>query len=271
VPIVLSLITVVFTWQQNERQQQVEARRAESERELAEQRAQDEALQAYFDQMSQLILDKKLHKAEEGDPVYTLAQARTSTLISRLDAERNRSVTRFLTDSQLTQQEEGGKTLLRAVEVEGAALRRAYLPTALMDDADLSGANLREAILMGTILYNADMRGANLRGAYLWRANLRGASLDNANLRGANLVQADLGASNLREYAGLSDANLSHADLRNAEGVTKEQLGEAKSLEGAIMPDGQILKSDDNPDRPTFQEWLKSRGRGEDGENSGRS
>jgi hypothetical protein len=38
------------------------------------------------------------------------------------------------------------------------------------------------------------------------------------------------------------------------------------------MPDGQILKSDDSPDRPTFAEWLQrlqSNGHGEDGENSG--
>ena len=72
--------------------------RAEAERELAEQRAQDEALQAYLDQMSQLILDRKLLEAEPGDPVHTLAQARTSTVILRLDAEHNESVTRFLSN-----------------------------------------------------------------------------------------------------------------------------------------------------------------------------
>jgi hypothetical protein len=38
------------------------------------------------------------------------------------------------------------------------------------------------------------------------------------------------------------------------------------------MPDKQILKSEDNPDRPTLEDWLKDReGRGEDGENSGPS
>ena len=48
---------------------------------IQEQRSQDEALQAYLDQMSQLILRRdrpNLLEAEEGDPVYTLAQARTS-------------------------------------------------------------------------------------------------------------------------------------------------------------------------------------------------
>jgi hypothetical protein len=37
------------------------------------------------------------------------------------------------------------------------------------------------------------------------------------------------------------------------------------------MPDGQTLKSDDNPDEPTFEEWLKSKSRESDGQNSGAS
>src|SRR5215207_9010197 len=71
VPVVLALITVVFTWQQNERQQDletkrtnqaqnIETQRAEAEQDLAKQRAQDEALQAYLGQMSQLLLEKDL-------------------------------------------------------------------------------------------------------------------------------------------------------------------------------------------------------------------
>jgi uncharacterized protein HemX len=81
VPVVLSLITVVFAWQQDQRQQQIETdraqqaqkiegQRAKAERALADQRAQDEALQAYLDEMTQLILDRKLLKAE-GGTVYT--------------------------------------------------------------------------------------------------------------------------------------------------------------------------------------------------------
>jgi hypothetical protein len=33
------------------------------------------------------------------------------------------------------------------------------------------------------------------------------------------------------------------------------------------MLDGQILQGDAGPDGPTFEEWLKSQGRKEDGEN----
>jgi uncharacterized protein YjbI with pentapeptide repeats len=66
--------------------------------------------------------------------------------------------------------------------------------------------------------------------------------------------------------ADLSGADLSYADLTNAT-VTDEQLATCKHLEGATKLDGQILNSDDNPDGPTFEEWLKSRGRGENGAN----
>jgi cytochrome c-type biogenesis protein CcmH/NrfF len=56
VPVALSLITVAFAWQQDARQQRIEDQRAEAERELAVQRAQDEALQTYIDQMGAFSL-----------------------------------------------------------------------------------------------------------------------------------------------------------------------------------------------------------------------
>jgi hypothetical protein len=49
--------------------------------------------------------------------------------------------------------------------------------------------------------------------------------------------------------------------MSSARGITEAQLRQAKSLAGATMPDGQTLKSDDNPDGATFEEWLKSKPR----------
>src|ERR687898_2742046 len=99
--------------------------RAKAEQELAEQRAQDEALQAYLDQMSQLMLDRKLLEAEQGTPLYTLAQARTSTLILRLDSEHNESVTRFLINSGLAVSSEASARLLREITLSHATLSNA--------------------------------------------------------------------------------------------------------------------------------------------------
>src|SRR5215213_3013917 len=112
VPLALAVIGLAFSVQQDARQQRLEDQRAEAERELAVQRAQDEALQAYFDQMSQLMLERDLLEAEQGDPVHTLAQARTSTLILRLDAEHNVSVTRFLINSGLAVRSDPGLVVL---------------------------------------------------------------------------------------------------------------------------------------------------------------
>jgi hypothetical protein len=58
------------------------------------------------------------------------------------------------------------------------------------------------------------------------------------------------------------------ANLSGATGWTEEELRTAASLKGTTMPDDQMLKSDDNPDGPTFEEWLNSMGREEDEENS---
>jgi uncharacterized protein YjbI with pentapeptide repeats len=147
VPLVLVGIGLLFENQQanrqqamEEQQQALEERRAEAERELAEQQAQDEALQAYLDQMSQLMLERKLLEAEQGESVHTLAQARTSTVILRLDAEHNESVTRFLINSGLAESSEASARLLREIALSHATLSDAYLP-----DADVSGADLSYA------------------------------------------------------------------------------------------------------------------------------
>jgi cell division protein FtsB len=247
VPLVLVGIGLLFEIQQanrqqamEEQQQALEERRTEAERELAEQRAQDEALQAYLDQMSQLMLDRKLLEAEPGDPVHTLAQARTSTVILRLDAEHNESVTRFLIDSGLSVRIKASAGLLSEIALPRATLSRAHLPNADLSDAVLSGADLSNAFLdnadlSDNVLVGADLRYANLRHANLNGADLRGANLSTAVLRFADLGDADLSS------ADLSDADLNGANLLDAKGVTEEQLEEgATTLKGATMPDGSM-------------------------------
>jgi hypothetical protein len=180
IPAVLAGVGLWFNRQQREQELQT-----------ADRRAQDEALQAYLDQIGQLLLDKdpSLRQAKEDDEVRTLARARTLSVLGRLDGERKGSIVRFLSESTLIQKEEGAN--------------EEHVPT--------------QPVI----------------------------SLSGADLRGADPIRA----------LGLTEAR----------GWTEKQLTAAASLEGATMPDGQILKSDDNPDGPTFEEWLKSRGK----ENSG--
>src|SRR5215207_8763596 len=81
VPLALATIGFWFTQQQDARQ-----------RELEEQRAQDLALQAYLDQMSNLLLERNLRESEQGSEARTLARARTLTILPRLDPSRKTAV-----------------------------------------------------------------------------------------------------------------------------------------------------------------------------------
>jgi uncharacterized protein YjbI with pentapeptide repeats len=279
IPVVLAAAGLWFTAQQEQRQQEIEGqrakqaqkienKRAQAERELAEQRAQDEALQAYLNQMSQLMLDRKLLEAEQGTPVHTLAQARTSTVILRLDAEHNESVTRFLIDSGLAVRREASARLLSETTLSQATLRDAYLPNvdlgnADLGNADLSGAILHSADLSGAILDNADLISADLSeadlsGANLYSADLSNAFLGGADLRGAELSRADLSNAFLGGV-NLRGAYLIDADLSGAKLGANEQLRAASSLEGATMPDGRTLRGDKMPNGPTFEDWLKDK------------
>ena len=262
VALVIALGSWAITWQL----QKLENQRAEAERELAEQRAQDEALQAYLDQMSQLILDRKLLEVEQGDPlheqgdpVHTLAQARTSTAILRLDAQHNESVTHFLIHSGLSVRSKDSPRLLRGSTLSHAKLSGAHLPDADLGDADLSGADLSNALLDNADLV-AHLTNADLSDASLIGADLRDAHLFGADLRDANLISADLSRADLSE-ANLIGANLENANLSGAEGITNAELEQqAVSLVGADLPNGQ-----------KYEDWLKSELREEDGKNEGSS
>jgi uncharacterized protein YjbI with pentapeptide repeats len=316
------------------------AQQREREQRIANERAQDEALQAYLDGMSQLLTDKDrpLHKTRPGDSLSSVARARTLTVLPRLAGARKARVVQFLYESGLIS---GGRPVL---ELRGADLSGADLGGAALSIADLSQANLK-----GTNLGNASLDLANLRKANLSRANLRKAYLEGADLSGADLSEADLGAAHVAKaylkganlyHANLSKANLgagnlieanlieanlseaalwsaalynadlseadlsranlvgaglsgsgpsaaplfrlglslanhdgaedgtallrgaglTEADLRVDKGWTEKQLAAAKSLQGAIMPDGQ-----------KYEEWLKSKGHTEDRENTGPS
>jgi uncharacterized protein YjbI with pentapeptide repeats len=263
VPIVIAVAGFWFTTNQNAQQQWLEDKRAaeaqkladqraQVDREIEEQRAQDESLQAYLDQMSLLLLEDDLLGAEEGSPVRTLAQARTTTIISRLDAEHNLSITRFLTDSGLTgarhanPEQPSTVSLLKQTGLGHADLASAYLPDANLEqtklrDANLSNASLATADLSGADLQDADLEDADLffadlSNADLRRANLRGTSLDTVNLGGADLEGANLPSNSpefldklidlIKQGRALDGANLEGADLEG-EDLTSARLGEA--------------------------------------------
>ena len=86
------------TRSEKQRVQRLADQRAETDQDIAEQRRQDDTLQAYLDQVGELMLDKDnpLRKSKYGGGVRRLARARTLTVLARLSANRKRHVLRFL-------------------------------------------------------------------------------------------------------------------------------------------------------------------------------
>jgi uncharacterized protein YjbI with pentapeptide repeats len=248
VPIMLSLITIAFTWQQDVRQQRIEDSRAERARKIEDQRAQQATLQAYLDQMGTLLLDRDLHGADEDSDVRRLARARTLVVLDALGSGRQNRVFRFLSETELIQARTGDRppiislkyASLRGFELQGKQLlANTDLTQAKLYGADLSQAHLEATDLSGAHLEEANLGGASLAGASLSGAYLRDADLGGADLSGADLTDADgrFESGARMNGADLSGADLSGADLTKTE-VTRDQLEKAASLEGATLPDG---------------------------------
>lgn len=259
--------------QKLEDQRTVEARKIEEQRivearKIEEKRAQDAALQAYLDQMTQLLLHEDLRSSQPDAEVRSVARARTLTVLRVLDGVRKATLLQFLYEAHLI----GGFTIelafeasrlrglnvrevddefkvavivnLQGADLSGAELSSARLFGACLSGADLSGANLSWADLEGSDLNKTNLKGSNLNGASLNRASLFEANLFEADLSGARLFETYLRDTYI-ECANLTEANLEGADLYRVylkganlsqSNITREQLEEARSLEGATLP-----------------------------------
>jgi uncharacterized protein YjbI with pentapeptide repeats len=234
----------------NERK--IEENRAKTERDIAEDNQREAALQAYINKMSELLLIKNLRKSNEDSEVRTLARVRTLTALPRLDGVRKRSLLQFLYESGLINRA-NRIVYLKEADLKGANLHLATLMgadlsyadlsfadltfcnviDAFMDFAKLEKADLSHAFLINSSLVSSNLEQAKFEFAVLDKTNLSDASLENASLCYAFLNFANLTSTNL------SGADLTKANLKGAI-VTDEKLAEAKSLQGATMPDGSI-------------------------------
>jgi uncharacterized protein YjbI with pentapeptide repeats len=241
VPLVLAVAGFWFTAQQDNRQQLLENQRAASDRRLAEQQAQDDAVQGYLDRMQNLLLDRDLRDAADDSEVGSLARALTLTTLKSLDASHNRTVTTFLSENFLIGKGRSDRppepaqrppVLLSNSDMNGFDLQGANLRYAYLEATDLGRANLAGADMSYSVLFDANLKDANLKGAILENAMVAGANLKGTNLHGANF----------------EGATLAQADLTGAKGITEDQLeqqtqhpilqGVVPPLQGATMPDG---------------------------------
>jgi uncharacterized protein YjbI with pentapeptide repeats len=265
VPVMIALFAGFFTivqafWQtaaEDARQQALADQTAQIQQFIEKFRVQEASLQEYLDLMTNLLLNHDLRGSHVGDEVRAIAQTQTLTTLRKMDTQGKQTVVLFLRDAGLIQSSDylGGSNERPIISLMKVDLTSADLSGAELFGAEMVEANLSEASLRGTDLSDALLAHANLRGA-----DLRDADLTAADVRGADLSEANLSDADL-SLAILSDANLSFANLRDAEGLTEEQVTEAHTLEGATMPNGQ-----------RYEEWLKDQeGSGEDEDNTGTS
>jgi Pentapeptide repeats (8 copies) len=185
VPLALFIAASWFQWFTKQQEQLAADNKAKQELQVAGDKAKQETLTKYLDQMSDL-LQKGLLKSKQGSEIFIIAQAKTAVTLQSLDPVRQHLVIQFLAASNLNILD-GGKGLLFQLRMSRAKLDKADLSFARMTEVDLSEAKLSGADLIG-----ADLRGANLIGANLSQANLPYASLIEANLFGADFRGADL-------------------------------------------------------------------------------
>ncbi|MCI0395302.1 MAG: pentapeptide repeat-containing protein [Chloroflexi bacterium] len=236
IPLVLAGGGLWFSMTQKKTELEIAERERQVEREIAKDRQNQTILTAYFDKMTELLLDYNLRiKTEENAEERSIARARTLAVLRSLDGERKGQVLKFLCEAGLINRE-GCVILLIGADLRGADLTDALLEGAELRMTDLRKANfsiasLVDASLEATNLKEADFEGADMAGVYLGEANLAQANLAWANLAWANLEFANL------EGANLENANLDNAVLTRAT-VDPENLITARTLKGTTMPDG---------------------------------
>ena len=233
VPTILIAITFAWSATQTRSDNKREDRRIAADRVAAEEVRRDATLQSYLDQLSGLMLDKKLLSSSFNDPVRAVARTVTLTALRRLDGERRAAVVQFLNEAHLLNTHDADVSptspvvLLQGADLRGADLRRAELSGAELSGVDLTGADLR----------GADLNEANLVFSHLRHAQLSRTHLDTTDLTGADLTGADLSFAYLA-HTDLAGARLKDANLRGA-----RRIAEAKFLSnGPIL--GRILAHD---------------------------
>jgi uncharacterized protein YjbI with pentapeptide repeats len=231
-----------LTREQHTHDQNLAEQQANLEREITLDKQREEALQAYIDKMSELLLREHLSEStEKDDDARKMARARSLTLLRKLDAYRKRTVLQILYESRLIYKDNCIVDLnnadLRGANLRGIDLRRADLRGIDLRGTKLNGANLSEVILIktnlsGAILNRVDLRGADLRETDLNGAKLHGAKLHGAKLSRAILNSVDLSGADLSEF-DLSGTYLDGAKLSGAK-LSRANLSEAK-LSGAKL------------------------------------
>lgn len=122
----------------------------------------------------------------------------------------------------------------------GVNLAKCDLMDQNLSESSLSGANLAQANFSISNLSKVDFSNSNLAGAVATESNMSSANFSNADLTnailsGSNLIGADFTGA-ITAGVDFSGCNMTGAI------ITQEQLDQALSINGAVLPDGSIGK-----------------------------
>jgi uncharacterized protein YjbI with pentapeptide repeats len=223
----------------------VTRKQRERDVELALEQAQSEALRAYLDQMSNLMVDQKLGKArkvdskeesvQNGRPDEKHENSKTEPIHKMLDMWTTK-VKVFLGMAEEKPEDSvcevaQARTTAILLGLDGRHKRRPLkliyelgliskkskgilnLENAGLDHADLSELSLREADLSGADLRVSDLSGSDLSGSDFTRADLRGADLRRVDLSNAILTGANFLPYDERDPERLSRHHLQKVDV----------------------------------------------------------
>jgi hypothetical protein len=197
--------------------------------------AQDSAIQAYLDQMSDLLVNQHLRSLPNGSDIHKLAEARTLEVLLGLDSERKRRPLKLVYGLGLITDLRGAN--LTNVDLSDANLSGAnLLPYDEQYPAKLSLHNLRDHALPSVDYLHslAKHRSAELK-------RLRGLpSRQTHSLRNRLLGRKPITFTNLTDTklanANLAGAILANADLRNIRGLRREQVERATGNSETLLP-----------------------------------
>jgi uncharacterized protein YjbI with pentapeptide repeats len=202
IPLGLAAVAFALNAAQSSREQRREDRRTAVDRQIAADRRREDALSTYLQQMSDLMLQRKLARSLPKSDVRSVARTLTLTVLPRLDGKRKAVVVKFLSEAGLItprfDRVPRPTDRAKIVEMWGADLRGIVLHT-VFDGVDLEGADMRGADFRGAALVSIDLESADVRGAHFNRAYVEDAEFRDADLRHADFGQAHIVRSSLDE------------------------------------------------------------------------
>lgn len=186
---------------------------------IAQINKRDNALQKYYDYMTNLLIMEDMYSEDRVESIKRIARATTLAVLEILDGKQKGHVLRFLIEAELIQKNIPFINLRRAnlmnLELDPGSYRKCNLRGVNLDGASLVGCHFYDSEMSGITMQNADLESTDFSNVNLDYAYLRNSDLHRANLRGAHLIKADLQKANL-EYANMTNVVIERANLSNS-------------------------------------------------------